>query len=107
MDPRAAADLLADLSQETSEEILEEMEPEERESEEELLEHAENTAAGRMTTYFLSFRPQATAVDAIQALYTSEGSRETLSTLHLIAEPNKWVGPVPLLSAPIAPPPTR
>jgi magnesium transporter len=106
MDPSAAADLLADLPQETSEEILEEMGAAERESVEELLEHAENTAAGRMTTYFLSFGPQATVGDAIQALYTFEGSRETLSTFHLVDESNKLVGTVPLVSVAIAPPGT-
>lgn len=106
MDPSAAADLLADLPQETSEEILEEMGEEERESVEELLEHAENTAAGRMTTYFLSFGPQAKACDTIQSLYTFEGSRETLSTFYLVDESNKLIGTVPLVSVAIAPPTT-
>ncbi|HTC92331.1 MAG TPA: CBS domain-containing protein [Terriglobales bacterium] len=106
MDPSAAADLLADLPHETSEEILEEMGPEERETVEELLEHAEHTAAGRMTTSFLSFAPRATVADAIQALYTFEGSRETLSSFYLVDEQNKLTGAVPLVNIAMAKPTT-
>src|SRR2546423_1308370 len=65
MDPDAAADLLENLSEETSEEILEEMEPEEREEVEELLEFAEDSAAGRMTTDFIALLPIATSSQAI------------------------------------------
>src|SRR5438105_599355 len=68
MHPDAAADLLGELPSVTSEGILEEMQPEEREEVQELLEYAENTAAGRMTTDFLSFSPHATVADAIDAL---------------------------------------
>src|ERR1700744_492444 len=53
MDPGAAADLLAGLSDEESEAILDEMEPEERHDVEELLEFSSNSAAGRMTNYFV------------------------------------------------------
>ena len=42
MDPGAAADLLAELSEEQSDAILEEMEPEERHEVEELLEFDEH-----------------------------------------------------------------
>ena len=103
MDPGAAADLLADLSEKTSEEILEEMNPEERESVEELLEHPENTAAGRMTTNFLSFPPDATVQEAIQALQNFEGSKETLSAFYLIDKSNRLVGTVPLANVALAP----
>ncbi len=103
MDPSAAADLLADLPDKTSEEILEEMEPEERESVQELLEHAEHTAAGRMTTNFLSFSSLATVGDAVHALYSFEGSKETLSTFYLVDQENKLVGAVPLVNVAMAP----
>jgi len=102
MDPGAAADLLADLPEKTSEEILEEMEPEERESVEELLEHPENTAAGHMTTNFLSFAPEATVREAIQALQSFEGSKETLSAFYLIDKSNRLVGAVPLANVALA-----
>jgi flagellar motility protein MotE (MotC chaperone) len=54
MDPGAAADLLAELPEEQSDAILEEMEPEERHEVEELLEFDENSAAGCMTTDFIT-----------------------------------------------------
>ena len=107
MDPGAAADLLADLPEKTSEEILEEMEPEERESVEELLEHPENTAAGHMTTNFLSFAPEATVGEAIQALQNFEGSKETLSAFYLIDKSNRLVGAVPLANVALAAQTTR
>jgi magnesium transporter len=50
MDPDAAADLLADLPEERSEQILVQMEPEAQQDVVELLEHKEETAAGRRTT---------------------------------------------------------
>ena len=54
MDPDAAADLLGELTEAQSGEILEEMEPEERREVTQLLEFGEHTAAGRMTTEFIS-----------------------------------------------------
>ena len=61
MDPDAAADLLADLREETSADILQEMGPEERKEMVELLEHKENTAAGRMNTDYLAVGVGATS----------------------------------------------
>src|SRR6185369_16520839 len=54
MDPGAAADLLAELPDDRSEAILKEMEPEERQEVSELLEFREDSAAGRMTTDYVS-----------------------------------------------------
>ena len=65
MDPGAAADVLAELSDEESEAILEEMEPEERHEVEELLEFSADSAAGRMTTDYVSVPKDATVADAI------------------------------------------
>jgi magnesium transporter len=102
MNPSAAADLLADMAPEHSEEILEEMESEEREDVEELLEYKENTAAGRMTTEFLSFSPQAMVEDAIEALRDFTGGAESLSTLYLVDKEGKLAGAVPLVSLVLA-----
>ena len=102
MNPDAAADLLADLPEETSEEILEEMEPEERKDVEELLEFGEHTAAGRMTTDFLSFSPHAAVSDAIEALRNFSGGVETLNTLYLVDKEEKVIGAVPLASIVLA-----
>src|ERR1700727_3127826 len=67
MDPGAAADLLGELSDERSEAILEEMEPEERHEVEELLEFHEDSAAGRMTTEYISVLPEATVAEAVES----------------------------------------
>src|SRR5512133_1945333 len=80
MDPDAAADLLGDLPAETSAEILEEMEPEQREEVSELLEFEENTAAGRMTTEYMSIGGKSTVNDAIEMLRRFEGGIESVST---------------------------
>ena len=102
MDPDAAADLLADLSPERSEEILEEMEPEERQDVEELLEFAENTAAGRMTTDYMALPPTAKVSDAVEMLKQFEGGLESMSTIYLVGENDKLVGAVPLVKLVLA-----
>ena len=66
MDPGAAADLLAELPEEQSDAILEEMEPEERQEVEDLLEFDENSAAGCMTTDFVSLGKDATVAQAVR-----------------------------------------
>ena len=96
MDPDAAADLLADLPRETSEEIIEKLEPQERQDMTELLEHHENTAAGRMTTEYLSVPWTAKVSDAIEALRNFEGGVETVNTIFLVDESGKLAGAVPL-----------
>lgn len=104
MDPDAAADLLGDLPAETSEEILEEMEPEERQEVSELLEFAENTAAGRMTTEYLALLPNATVGEAIDKLRQFEGPPESTATLFLVDSNHTLVGAVPLVSLVLAQP---
>lgn len=96
MDPGAAADLLDQLPSARSEEILEEMEPEEREEVQDLLEHGEKTAAGRMTTEYLSATPETQARHAIDLLRTFEGGVESVATIYLTDADGKLVGSVPL-----------
>jgi len=103
MDPDAAADLLDQLPEERSEEILEEMQPEEREEVEDLLEHGEKTAAGRMTTEYLSASPETTAQQAIDLLRTFEGGIESVATIYLVDAEGKLVGSVPLQRIILAP----
>lgn len=107
MDPDAAADLLGDLPVETSEEILEEMEPEERQEVAELLEFAENTAAGRMTTEYLWMLPDATVADAIERLRQFEGPPESVSTIFLVDSNHTLVGAIPLASLILSAPGTK
>lgn len=103
MDPDAAADLLDQLTEERSEEILEEMQPEEREEVEDLLEHGEKTAAGRMTTEYLSTAPETTAEKAIDLLRTFEGGIESVATIYLVDAEGKLIGSVPLQRIVLAP----
>jgi CBS domain-containing protein/sporulation protein YlmC with PRC-barrel domain len=96
MDPDAAADLLGDLTEEKSDAILEEMEPQQREEMEELLEHKENTAAGRMNTEYLAVGPEAVVQDAIAALRMFEGDVSSVVAIYLVDVEWKLVGAVPL-----------
>ncbi|MCU1386387.1 MAG: Mg/Co/Ni transporter MgtE, partial [Acidobacteria bacterium] len=104
MDPDAAADLLGDLEEKHSDEILQEMEPAERHEVTQLLEFKENTAAGRMTTEFISVAETAVVDDAIVALKHVEGSREALATIYLTGPAQKLVGVVPLVKIAISSP---
>ena len=104
MDPDAAADLLGDLAQKHSDEILQEMQPEERQEVTQLLEFRENTAAGRMTTEFISVAETAVVDDAIEALKRFEGSREALATIYLTGPAQKLVGVVPLVKIAVSSP---
>jgi magnesium transporter len=104
MDPDAAADLLGDLEEKHSDEILQEMEPAERHEVTQLLEFKENTAAGRMTTEFISVAETAVVDDAIEALKHFEGSREALATIYLTGPALKLVGVVPLVKIAISSP---
>jgi Mg/Co/Ni transporter MgtE len=96
MDPGAAADVLSELSDEESEAILEEMEPEERHDVEELLEYHEDSAAGLMTTDYLSAGLEATVADGIEALRAFEGDPDTVTELYLLGENEKLMGVVTL-----------
>ncbi|HET9305646.1 MAG TPA: CBS domain-containing protein [Candidatus Sulfotelmatobacter sp.] len=96
MDPDAAADLLADLSQDRTEQILVQMEPEAQQDVVELLEHKEETAAGRMTTEFLGLPRNATVQNAIDSLREFEGGVEVVSTIYLVDPEGTLVAAVPL-----------
>jgi sporulation protein YlmC with PRC-barrel domain/CBS domain-containing protein len=96
MDPGAAADVLAELSDEESEKILEEMEPEERQDVEELLEFSAESAAGRMTTDFISVSRDATVAEAVDALRQFEGDPDTISEIYLLDEEKRLDGVVML-----------
>jgi magnesium transporter len=96
MDPGAAADVLGELSDEETEAILEEMEPEERQDVEELLEFSADSAAGRMTTDYVSAPIEATVADAIQALRDFEGDLDTITEIYLLGKEEKLAGVVML-----------
>jgi magnesium transporter len=104
MDPAAAADLLGDLSDERTEQILVQMQPEERQDVVELLEHKEETAAGRMTTDFLALPVTSTAHDAVETLRQFEGGVESVATIYLVDSHGTLVGAVPLAKIVLADP---
>ncbi|MGA2345438.1 MAG: CBS domain-containing protein [Candidatus Sulfotelmatobacter sp.] len=106
MDPDAAADLLGDLTEERSEQILVQMEPEAQQDVVELLEHREETAAGRMTTEFLALPVAATVQNAIDSLREFEGGVEAVSTIYLVDSHGTLSGAVPLARLVLAPPST-
>jgi len=96
MDPDAAADLLGELPEERTEQILIQMEPEAQQDVVELLEHKEETAAGRMTTEFLALPVSATTQNAIDSMREFEGGVEAVSTIYLVDSQGTLVGAVPL-----------
>ncbi len=96
MDPDAAADLLGDLSEDQTEQILVQMEPQAQQEVVELLEHREETAAGRMTTEFLALPVNATVQNAIDSLREFEGGVEVVGTVYLVDSHGTLVGAVPL-----------
>ncbi len=106
MDPDAAADLLADLSEDRTEQILVEMEPEASQEVVELLEHREETAAGRMTTEFLALPVTATVENAIGVMRDFEGGIETVNTIYLVDSHGTLAGAVPLIKLVLAKPDT-
>jgi magnesium transporter len=106
MDPGAAADLLSELTEERSDAILEEMDPEERQEVEDLLEFADNSAAGQMTTEYLALPRTALIADAIQALANFEGDVETLTDLYLLEEDGRVLNIIPLARLLLATPET-
>jgi magnesium transporter len=106
MDPDAAADLLGDLSQDRTEQILVEMKPEERQEVVELLEHREETAAGRMTTEFLALPVTASVENAISVMREFEGGVETVNTIYLVDSRGTLAAAVPLIKLVLAKPDT-
>jgi magnesium transporter len=102
MDPDAAADLLADLSQDRTEQILVEMKPEASQEVVELLEHREETAAGRMTTEFLALPVSATVENAIGVMREFEGGIESVNTIYLVDSHGTLAAAVPLVKLVLA-----
>jgi Mg/Co/Ni transporter MgtE len=82
------------------------MEPEASQEVVELLEHREETAAGRMTTEFLALLVSATVENAIGVLREFEGGVETVGTIYLVDSKGTLAGAVPLAKLVLAQPDT-
>ena len=96
--------IVESLDSDRAADIVEEMEPQEREEVEDLLEHGEKTAAGRMTTEYLAAAPDTTAEQAIELLRNFEGGVESVATVYLVDGEGKLCGSVPLQRIVLAPP---
>ena len=107
MDPGAAADLLAELPEEQSDAILEEMEPEERHEVQELLEFDEDSAAGCMTTDFISLPMDATVAQAVEALRGFDGDPESVTEIYLLDDQQVLHGTISLARLIVAQPEAR
>ena len=94
MDPGAAADLLSELSDERSGAILGEMNEKDRHDVEELLEYSADSAAGLMTTDYVSVREEATIIQALEVLDAFEGDIETVTEIQLTDESGRLVNQV-------------
>ncbi|WP_162179585.1 magnesium transporter [Thermogemmatispora carboxidivorans] len=68
MEPDEVADLLARLPEERAQELLRLLTPEESEDVRELLEYAENSAGGLMTTDYLALNGSRSSAEALEAL---------------------------------------
>jgi Mg/Co/Ni transporter MgtE len=106
MNPDAAADALGDLPEDRSGAILQEMEPEERHEVTQLLEFGQHTAAGRMTTEFISVPETATVGMVIDELKQFEGGSEAVATIYLTGAGHMLTGAVPLVRIAISSPAT-
>ena len=84
--------------------ILVQMEPGAQQDVVELLEHREETAAGRMTTEFLAIPVTGTAQNAIESMREFEGGVEAVSTIYLVDSHGTLVGAVPLAKVALAQP---
>jgi Mg/Co/Ni transporter MgtE len=107
MDPAAAADLLAELPEDQSDAILEEMEPEERQEVEELLDFDEDSAAGCMTTDFVSLGHDATVAQAVEALRAFDGDTESVTEIYMLDDKGVLRGAISLARLVVAQPETR
>lgn len=96
MAPDQAADVLGELEEETSEEILDEMETEPKTEVRELLEYAEDTAGGMMTTQYVALDEGAAVADAMAAVRHSEDLIEGLNTIFLTDRDGRLAASVPL-----------
>jgi Mg/Co/Ni transporter MgtE len=70
----------------------------------ELLEYAEDTAGGLMTTEYVALPRNATVQDALAALRGNEDLLETLNTLFLVDADGRLLNSIPLARLFVAPP---
>ena len=87
-----AADVVADMHEELAEEVLQHVAPEEREEIEELLEHAEDTAGGRMAAEFVAVPETSTVVEAIEAIRQAVEETEEIYYVYVVDDQGRLTG---------------
>lgn len=98
MQPDEAADLLGDLPQERSRELLEAMEEEEAEEVRELLEYAEDTAGGLMTSDFFAASSSWTVGETFARLRALDADLVSeLDEIPIVEAGDRLVGIAPLV----------
>ena len=107
VEPKLQKALLEKLDEERIADIVEEMEPEERQEVEELLEFDEKSAAGSMTTDFVSLGVDATVAQAVEALRSFDGDPESVTEVFLLDEKRMLRGAIPLARLVMAQPETH
>ncbi len=107
MEPDEAADVLGDLSADRRDEILSEMEADEAEDVKELLQYADETAGGLMTTEFISITPGMSAEEVIFHLREVGPDAETIYYVYVLDEAERLVGVISLRDLIIAQPDTK
>lgn len=105
MEPDEAADVLGDISPELAKDVLAKMEDAEEVLP--LLEHADETAGGLMTTSFIALQPNTTASEAIEYLRGIGPDEETPYYLNVVDRQGRLAGMVGLRELVIADPNTR
>ena len=96
MSPDAAADLIASLPPDTGQEVLHEMHGREAEEVEELLQFADNTAGGMMTTEMVVVGEDATRGEVLDYIRFHEIPQDQLDNIVLIDRDAALAGNVPV-----------
>ncbi|MBM3737695.1 MAG: magnesium transporter [Acidobacteria bacterium] len=98
----AAADVLAEMEEAASAEIMQEMAAEDKTEVAELLEFAEDTAGGMMTTEYLSVPETATVTGALAAMRELDYLPEAANSVFLVdssGRPTAWIPAARMLLA--------
>ena len=106
MEPNDAADVLAEMRAEQAADLLDRMQPDEAIDVRALLTYPEDTAAGLMTTEFVTMPEQMTVAEALEALRELREPPNPLYALYLVPVPEsrQLSGVVPLRNLVLAGP---
>ncbi len=109
MEPNDAADVLAEMPAEQAADLLDRMEPDEAIDVRALLTYPEDTAAGLMTTEFITMPEQLTVAEALERLRALPEPPTPLYALYLVPVPEsrQLSGVVPLRNLVLAGPQMR